>query len=179
MNGKMYTCGSSQDCIKEITAYLQSLNTSHSPQCETRLSTAVVNCRGIKNKIYEFSVFWATSGPSITFGTGSWHDDKIPNCVVFPSGFNVYCKDKHNHGTAVFLLADRSLCICAVEFPFSWAEVMSCRIKLPHGRRAALGSCYNPSSDNSILLLALFDALSPIRDDFVLICSDFNLPDAQ
>ena len=52
--------------------------------------TALMNCRGINNKIAELHTFLSATDPDIVLGTESWLKPNTMNCEIFPENYNIY-----------------------------------------------------------------------------------------
>ena len=119
--------------------------------------------------------------PEIIFGSEPWLNSDISSSEVFPTGYNVYHKDRADGYGGVFVACHRSLISSAVDIPDNTSELSACQISLPNNSKLIVCSVYRPPSSNINYLDDLCKQLESIKrnhsDATLWIAGDINLPD--
>ena len=100
------------------------------------LSIAILNSQSLVNKT-------ATLGAYIIFVSETWLSPDISTAEIFPSGYNVFRKDRQGGHSGV-LLASRTSLTChelTVDFPI---EVVSCKFTFTNNQSLIVCSVYRP-----------------------------------
>lgn len=140
----------------------------------------VVNCRSLKNKVYEFDTLIRISQPDVVFGTEYWLDEHISDNEVFPTGYTAYRKDRNTHGGGVFILIRDGIPTVPIQGADNNSESVWCRITFSQGNGLVLGSFYRPPGNSSVLpLFSLSKTISALSSEPIMLAGDFNMPNVE
>ena len=97
---------SSADCPPTFT----NCSTNPLPSSEAALLSALVlNCQSLVAKKESFINLLDVYHPDIVFGSESWLKPNILSSEMFPSGYTVYQKDRHDGYGGVFIACRNTL----------------------------------------------------------------------
>ncbi len=142
-----------------------------------------INCRSIKNKINEFATILEIHQPDVVLGTESWLDDSIPNSLVFPSGYEIYRRDRSLHGGGIFICVKSTL-TSVFDSSCSNSELLWCYVSLSNGRKLRFAVAYRPPDRSTQIFDDIISSVSNFNADThpernIIIGGDLNLPGFQ
>lgn len=136
----------------------------------------LLNCSSNKNKFVDFTELLDFTRPSIVRGTEYWLDETISDAEVFPSDYVAYRHDRNSHGGGVFLLIHSRLQSIPIDFSECSFEFVWCSLSLHDGKFLVIGSFYRPPACSDECIQTLWNALSSISFDYLVLGGDFSFP---
>ena len=108
-----------------------------------------VNFQSIKGKQCQVRNLIDSTNPDILFGTETWIDSNIKDSQIFPSGYNIFRKDKTNCGGGGVLIAVKDIFIVTpVPELQTDCKIVWCKLELV-GHNTVYLSCFsNPTTSN-------------------------------
>ena len=104
-------------------------NPNHVGNSNHTLSIAILNSQSLVNKTATFGAFIDDHNPDIVTVSETWLSPDISTAEIFPSGYNVFRKDRQD-GHGGVLLASRTSLTCYELSIDSPTEVVSCKFVL-------------------------------------------------
>ena len=143
------------------------------------LNIAILNSQSLVNKKAILGAFIFNHDPDIIIISETWLSSDISTAEIFPSGYNVFRRDRQG-GHGGVLLATRTSLIChELTFNFS-IEAVSCKLTLKNNQSLIVCSVYRPPDRNlesMESLCQLFESLCSTHPDSpIWIAGDMNLP---
>ena len=149
------------------------------------IKSVIVNCNGLKSasKKSQFQALIDQHRPDIVLGCESKLGNSISTHSVFPSDFNVFRKDRDEHGGGVFVAVHNSLIVSnCPEFDVD-CELLWCSLQFTNAKPLFIASFYRPPNNRKQDLDQLRQSLSKLMTQHrrshpnIIIGGDFNLPD--
>lgn len=144
-----------------------------------------MNCHSLKsvnrerNKLAMFKSLVYTNEFDFIILTETWLDASIHDAEILPQNYNIFRRDRHNHGGGVFLAVKQKFMTQNIDIPDSNSEILAVEVKQSNNRRMAFLVCYRPP-DTSIedFSLNFNNAVDLLSSKYKHLCiiGDFNFP---
>jgi Reverse transcriptase (RNA-dependent DNA polymerase)/Endonuclease-reverse transcriptase len=141
-----------------------------------------LNCQSLHNKRTEFETLIEMHTPDIIAGTESWLDVNDPNSLYFPDCYEVFRRDRGSRGGGVFICVHKKL-NATLSLVSQTSEILWADIVLERNKTLKLGVVYKPDQvlqplDELIEYIVNLE-LDKNVSQFVAVCGDLNMPDAN
>ena len=125
--------------------YYINCSTNPLPSSEAALLSALVlNCQSLVAKKESFINLLDVYHPDIVFGSESWLKPNILSSEMFPSGYTVYRKDRHDGYGGVFIACRNTLISSRLQPNETSSELVACQIQLADHSSLIACSIYRP-----------------------------------
>jgi hypothetical protein len=141
-----------------------------------------LNCQSLHNKRLEFQTLIETHKPDIITATESWLNSNVPDSFYFPNQYEVFRRDRGARGGGIFICVHRKL-NATLSSISETSEILWADIVLDRNKVLKLAVIYKPDQ----LLQPLDELIDQIQcmeldkniSQFVAVCGDLNMPDAD
>ena len=147
--------------------------------CKASLRTLTINFQSIFSKREEFWSLIDATKPDVIMGCETWLKSGVGHREIFPSGYNLYRKDrKDGYGGVLIAIAS---CLNSHEIEIGGeAEIVAAKV-CNDGKDIIFGSVYRPPSSNQAYMDTLNQSIQDLCTAYpstaVWIGGDMNLPD--
>ena len=104
--------------------------------------------QSIKGKQGQVRNLIDSTNPEIIFGTETWIDSNIKDSQLFPSGYDIFRKDRNCGGAGVLIAVKDIFIVTSVPELQTDCEIAWCKLELV-GHKTVYRSCfYSPKTSN-------------------------------
>ncbi len=147
---------------------------------KSQLKMLVINFQCIKNKIAQLAALVKEHQPDIIQGTETWLSSAISLSEIFPTGYTIFRKDRHQKEGGGIILAIKENLVCTEIAIESNKEIMWHKLELSGRQSLIIGTIYKPSHKDFESVVALQASLDEINrkhpSSDILIAGDLNQP---